>query len=93
MASSSPARVLAVLHEVVSAVAGALEGLDDWGLAGTREGQYRSDLIADRAALEVIDRAGLGADIFIWEPGMECACHMSDEGGMVTRSSRTRRPS
>src|SRR5436190_1342732 len=61
MVTSSPARVLGVLHEVVSAVASSLENLDDWGLAGTREGQYRSDLIADRAALEVIDRAGLGA--------------------------------
>ena len=61
MVTSSPARVLGVLHEVVSAVASSLEGLADWGLAGTREGQYRSDVIADRAALEVIDRAGLGA--------------------------------
>ena len=28
----------------------ALGGLDDWGLAGTRAGQYRSDLAADAAA-------------------------------------------
>ena len=42
-------------------MADSLEGLDDWGLAGTREGQYRSDLVADRAALAVIDRAGFGA--------------------------------
>jgi myo-inositol-1(or 4)-monophosphatase len=60
-ADSSPEHSLAVLHDVVSAVAASLEGLDDWGLAGTREGQYRSDLIADEAALAVIDRAGLGA--------------------------------
>ena len=32
----------------------------DWGLAGTRDGQYRSDLVADAAALEVLDGAGLG---------------------------------
>jgi fructose-1,6-bisphosphatase/inositol monophosphatase family enzyme len=38
-----------------------LEGLRDWGLAGTRAGQYRSDLVADEAALAVIARAGLGA--------------------------------
>jgi myo-inositol-1(or 4)-monophosphatase len=56
----SAAETLAVLHEVVSAVATSLDGLDDWGLAGTRDGQYRSDLIADGAALAVIDRAGLG---------------------------------
>jgi myo-inositol-1(or 4)-monophosphatase len=53
--------VLRALHEVVTAVAESLADLDDWGLAGTRDGQYRSDLVADRAALEVIERAGFGA--------------------------------
>lgn len=55
------ADVASVLDEVVTAVAEALVGLEDWGLARTREGQYHSDLVADRAALEVIDRAGFGA--------------------------------
>lgn len=50
-----------MLHRVVTAVATSLEGLGDWGLAGTRDGQYNSDLIADRAALEVIEAAGYGA--------------------------------
>jgi fructose-1,6-bisphosphatase/inositol monophosphatase family enzyme len=50
--------VLEVLHEAATAVAGSLAGLEDWGLAGTRDGQYRSDLVADRAVLEVLDRAG-----------------------------------
>ncbi len=59
--SASAGHVLEVLHEVVSAVAASLEGLADWGLAGTRDGQYHSDLVADRAALAVIDRAGYGA--------------------------------
>lgn len=52
--------LLQVLHEVADAVAVALAGLADWGLAGTRPGQYRSDLVADEAALAVLDRAGLG---------------------------------
>ncbi len=52
--------LLGVLHDVASAVAVALAGLADWGLADTIPGQYRSDLAADRAALEVLDRAGLG---------------------------------
>ncbi|HEX6394660.1 MAG TPA: inositol monophosphatase [Acidimicrobiales bacterium] len=56
-----PEQVLDVLHDVVTAVAASLKGLDDWGLAGTRDGQYRSDLVADRAALEVIGAAGFGA--------------------------------
>ena len=32
----------------------------DWGLAGTRAGQYRSDLAADAAGLGVLERAGVG---------------------------------
>ncbi len=50
--------MLDVLHEAATAVAGSLAGLEDWGLAGTRDGQYRSDLVADQAVLEVLDRAG-----------------------------------
>ncbi len=53
--------VLAVLREAASAVKDALSHLTDWGLAGTREGQYRSDLVADAAALSVLTAAGLGA--------------------------------
>ena len=52
--------LLEVLHATASAVAGALAELGDWGLAGTRDGQYRSDLAADAAALAVLEQAGLG---------------------------------
>jgi len=52
--------LLEVLHATATAVAEALGGLTDWGLAGTRDSQYRSDLAADAAAVEVLDRAGLG---------------------------------
>jgi fructose-1,6-bisphosphatase/inositol monophosphatase family enzyme len=52
--------LVTLLDEVASAVRGALGALDDWGLAGTRPGQYRSDLAADAAALGVLDRAGVG---------------------------------
>jgi myo-inositol-1(or 4)-monophosphatase len=52
--------LLKVLHNAASAVTDALGDLADWGLAGTREGQYRSDLAADAAALAVLDGAGLG---------------------------------
>jgi fructose-1,6-bisphosphatase/inositol monophosphatase family enzyme len=54
-------RVLAVLHDAADAVRRALDGLADWGPAGTRPGQYRSDLAADNAALDVLARAGVGA--------------------------------
>jgi myo-inositol-1(or 4)-monophosphatase len=52
--------LLDVLHATVDAVAAALAGVDDWGPAGTRAGQYRSDLVADAAALGVLTGAGLG---------------------------------
>ena len=53
--------LLEVLHEAATAVRTALDGLTDWGSAGTRSGQYHSDLAADAAALAVIEGAGLGA--------------------------------
>jgi fructose-1,6-bisphosphatase/inositol monophosphatase family enzyme len=52
--------LLAVLHSAATAVADALASLGEWGLAGTRDGQYRSDLVADAAALAVLGDAGLG---------------------------------
>jgi fructose-1,6-bisphosphatase/inositol monophosphatase family enzyme len=51
--------LLATLHEVCDAVAAALAGIDDWGLAGTRPGQHHSDLVADAAALEVLAASSL----------------------------------
>lgn len=52
--------LLQVLGAAADAVADALNGLADWGLAGTRPGQYRSDLVADAAAVRVLTEAGLG---------------------------------
>jgi fructose-1,6-bisphosphatase/inositol monophosphatase family enzyme len=52
--------LLEILHETAWAVSRALSDLDDWGPAGSRPGQYRSDLAADAAAVAVLDGAGLG---------------------------------
>jgi fructose-1,6-bisphosphatase/inositol monophosphatase family enzyme len=52
--------LLDVLSEAAAAVRAALDGLGDWGPAGTRPGQYHCDLVADRAALAVLQGAGLG---------------------------------
>jgi fructose-1,6-bisphosphatase/inositol monophosphatase family enzyme len=52
-------RLLAVLDDAAAAVRHALDGLDEWGPAGTRPGQYRLDLAADAAALPVLQGAGL----------------------------------
>ena len=49
-----------LLHDTADAIGAALGDLSDWGLAGTRAGQYRSDLAADAAGLAVLARAGVG---------------------------------
>ena len=51
--------LLAVVHEAVDAVVASFDGHDDWGLSGGREGLYASDLVADSAALPVLQDAGL----------------------------------
>jgi fructose-1,6-bisphosphatase/inositol monophosphatase family enzyme len=61
---------LEVLGEVARAVKRVLDGLDDWGLAGTRPGQYRSDLAADEVALGILTGAGISV--------------LSEESGMTT---------
>lgn len=48
-----------VLNQAAMAVKEALSKLDDWSLAGTKPGQYRSDLVADAAALEVLKAENL----------------------------------
>lgn len=53
-------RLMTVLNRAATSVATALEGLHDWGPAGTREGQYLSDVVADQAAVGVLVEAGLG---------------------------------
>ncbi len=52
--------VESLLDETAAAVAEALAGISDWGPAGTIPGQYRSDLVADGAALAVLDAANVG---------------------------------
>ncbi|HEX3796189.1 MAG TPA: inositol monophosphatase family protein [Acidimicrobiales bacterium] len=52
-------RLLQILDEAVQAVRRALDGLAEWGPAGTRPGQYFLDLAADGAALPILHGAGL----------------------------------
>lgn len=53
-------QLLEVGREAARAVCRALDGVADWGPAGTRPGQYRSDLAADEAGVRVLLEAGLG---------------------------------
>src|SRR3954470_17998635 len=48
------------LGEAAAAIRHALGELDDWGLAGTKPGQYLSDLAADAAAVDVLVGHGMG---------------------------------
>lgn len=52
--------LLSVCHRVVDAIEDSLSRLADWSAPGERRGQYGIDLVADRAALEVLSEAGLG---------------------------------
>ena len=59
----SDAGLVELLHETALAVRAALDGVDDWGLAGpdaVHGGQHLSDLAADAAALEVLGQADVG---------------------------------
>jgi fructose-1,6-bisphosphatase/inositol monophosphatase family enzyme len=53
-------QLLRVCHGAVDAVADALRAVGDWRPSGERPGQYAIDLVADRAALEVLDAVGVG---------------------------------
>ena len=52
--------VLEVLDRTARAIRLSLDDLADWGPAGTRPGQYFSDLAADEAAHRILDSAGFG---------------------------------
>jgi myo-inositol-1(or 4)-monophosphatase len=52
--------LLSLCADVADAVGRSLETVTDWDAPGGRPGQYAIDLRADSAALEVLDRAGIG---------------------------------
>ena len=68
--------LLDALGAAADAVSAALGRLSDWGPAGTRPGQYRSDLVADEAAVDVLGAAGLG--VLSEESGL-----MDDDRGVL----------
>jgi fructose-1,6-bisphosphatase/inositol monophosphatase family enzyme len=53
------AGALRVLSEAAEAVGRAISGVEDWGPSGQRPGQYKVDLVADDAALDVLHGTGL----------------------------------
>ncbi|MDA8291492.1 MAG: hypothetical protein M0Z33_07435 [Actinomycetota bacterium] len=86
-----PDALLEPLSEAVDAVARALSSLDDWGPAGTRPGQYRSDLAADGAAVEVLLAAGLGVlseESGVHEPGRPLCAVLDPVDGSTNASRR-----
>jgi fructose-1,6-bisphosphatase/inositol monophosphatase family enzyme len=81
--------LLEVLRSAASAVQEVLSSLSDWGLAGTVPGQYRSDLAADSAAIEVLTSAGLGVlseESGLHEPGRELLAVLDPLDGSTNAS-------
>ena len=60
MATHDGPDALALLHRTADAVVAALADHGDWGPSGRRAGQYASDVVADAAAVAVLDEAGVG---------------------------------
>ena len=60
MTTRSTDNLLQLLDDVADAVAEALSQVDDWGLSGLRDSQYKADLRADAAALDLLRRASVG---------------------------------
>jgi myo-inositol-1(or 4)-monophosphatase len=54
------AEVLEALHAAATAVAGVLSDLTEWSARGKRPGQYHLDIVADIAAVAVLETAGFG---------------------------------
>ena len=53
-------QLLRLCHDVVDAIDAAINEVGDWRPSGDRPGQYAIDLVADKAALSVLEPAGLG---------------------------------
>ena len=84
-------RLLAVLNEAATAVHAALEALDDWGPAGTRAGQYFSDLAADEVAVTILVDAGLGVlseETGLHHPDREVVVALDPVDGSTNASRR-----
>lgn len=84
-------RLLAVLNQVADAVHDALAGLEDWGSAGTRPGQYHSDLAADRVAVAMLVGAGLGVlseETGLHHPDREVTVALDPVDGSTNASRR-----
>lgn len=52
MASIDPTRILELFDTLSGELADALAELDDWGLSGTKPGQYNHDVVADELLLQ-----------------------------------------
>jgi myo-inositol-1(or 4)-monophosphatase len=63
-----PDDLLRLFDELVGEVRSALDVLEDWGLSGGRDGQYRHDLVADEIVLRRL--LGAGARVLSEESGL-----------------------
>src|SRR5579863_366312 len=83
--------LLALCHRAVDAVPVALAPVEDWRPRGERPGQYALDLVADRAVLEVLDRAGIGVvseESGVHRPGSPLVAVVDPVDGSTNASRR-----
>ncbi len=62
--------VMEILVETADSIRDALDNQEEWGLAGTRPGQYTFDLVADSVALPILH--GAGFSVLSEESGVTC---------------------
>ena len=75
---------LALLTEVANAIKEALAHFSDWEKLGVRPGQYALDLVADAAALEVLQAANVA--VLSEESGLSEKSELSEESGLSEKS-------
>lgn len=82
--------IISLFGRVVDAVRKALDGMDgDWGLSGDRDTQYRHDVVADRAALEILADADVtivSEETGVHNPGREVTVVIDPVDGSTNAS-------
>ncbi len=81
--------LLTLFEEVTAAIRTALDGVDDWGPSNRVPGQYGFDVVADGAALPLLESAGVGIlseESGLHEPGRDVVVVIDPVDGSTNAS-------